>query len=178
MAVHHLPGSGEAVSTVRTDPVRTAPSALATVRRLVVFSLLFVLVLIGTAGVGGLLERLFAFGTALAGDDVGSLARSLAFGLVGGCMAAVLWWLLWRRQATEAERSSVAWGLYVAGAYTVALVTAVAALLDAVSELAGLLAPAASGAAGGPGGIDATHWRSSLGTGLAWAAVWAWHRWM
>ncbi|HKS00450.1 MAG TPA: DUF5671 domain-containing protein [Arthrobacter sp.] len=166
------------MSTVQTDPVRTAPSALAAVRRLVVFSLLFVLVLIGTSGVAGLLERLFAFGTALAGDDVGSLARSLAFGLVGGCMAAVLWWLVWRRQGTEAERSSVAWGLYVAGVYTVALVTAVAALLDAVSELAGLLAPAASGAAGGPRGIDGTHWRSSLATGLAWAAVWAWHRWM
>jgi hypothetical protein len=142
------------------------------------FSLLFVLVLIGASGVGGLLERLFARGSTLAGNDVGSLARSLAFGLVGGCMAAVLWWLVWRRQGAETERSSVAWGLYVAGVYTAALITAVTALLGAVSELAGLLAPAASGAAGGTRGADSTQWRSSLATGVVWAAVWAWHWWM
>jgi len=166
------------VSTVRTDPLREAPGALATVRRMVVFSLLFVLVLTGTAGVGGLLERLLASGTALAGNDVGRLARSLTFGFVGGCLAAVLWWLVWRRQAAEAERSSVAWGIYVAGVYIVALITAVTALLGAASELAGLLAPGASGAASRPRGISDTQWRSSLATGLVWAAVWAWHRWV
>jgi hypothetical protein len=149
-----------------------------TVRRLVVFVLLFVLVLIGAAGVAGLLERLFTVGTALAGNDVGSLARSLAFGLVGGCMAAVLWWLVWRRQAEAAERSSVAWGLYVAGVYTVALVTAVTALLGTAAQLIGLLAREASGVAGTDGAVEDTHWRSSLATGVVWAAVWAWHRWM
>jgi hypothetical protein len=149
-----------------------------TVRRLVVFVLLFVLVLIGAAGVAGLLERLFTVGTALAGNDVGSLARSLAFGLVGGCMAAVLWWLVWRRQAEAAERSSVAWGLYVAGVYTVALVTAVTALLGTAAQLIGLLAREASGVAGTDGAVEGTQWRSSLATGVVWAAVWAWHRWM
>jgi Domain of unknown function (DUF5671) len=166
------------VSTVRQGTGRSSSPAVPAVRRLVVFGLLFVLVLIGASGVAGLLERLLTAGTALAGNDVGSLARSLAFGLVGGCMAAVLWWLVWRRQGEEAERSSIAWGLYVAGVYTVALVTAVTALLGAVSQLMGLLARAGSGAAGGGVLVEGTQWRSSLAAGLVWAAVWAWHRWM
>ncbi|MFF2317341.1 DUF5671 domain-containing protein [Arthrobacter sp. NPDC058097] len=179
MAAHHLSGSGGgAVSTVRQGTGRSSSAAVPAVRRLVVFGLFFVLVLIGASGVAGLLERLLTAGTALAGNDVGSLARSLAFGLVGGCMAAVLWWLVWRRQGEEAERSSIAWGLYVAGVYTVALVTAATALLGAVSQLMGLLARAGSGAAGGGVLSEGTQWRSSLATGLVWAAVWAWHRWM
>ncbi|WP_353712391.1 DUF5671 domain-containing protein [Arthrobacter sp. K5] len=166
------------MSTVRTGARGPTSPALPTVRRLVVFVLLFVLVVIGASGLAGLLERLFDSGAGLAGNDVGSLARSLAFGLVGGCMAAVLWWLAWRRQGEEAERSSVAWGLYVAGVYTVALVTAVTALLGAASRLFGLLARAASGMAGADGAIEGTAWRSSLATGVVWAAVWVWHRWM
>jgi hypothetical protein len=39
-------------------------AALSTVRRLIVFLLLFALVLIGTSGLGGLLERLFSSGAA------------------------------------------------------------------------------------------------------------------
>ncbi|UKA52630.1 DUF5671 domain-containing protein [Arthrobacter sp. FW305-BF8] len=161
------------MSTVRPGTRESSSPAVPTVRRLVVFVLLFVLVLIGASGVGGLFERLFVSGTGLAGNDVGSLARSLAFGLVGGCLAAVLWWLVWRRQGEEAERSSVAWGLYVIGVYIVALITAVTAVLGAVSQLIGLLAGAASGAV-----AEGLEWRSSLATGVVWAAVWAWHRWM
>ena len=164
------------MSTVRPGTRESPSPAVPTVRRLVVFVLLFVLVLIGASGVGGLFERLFTSGAALAGQDVGSLARSLAFGLVGGSMAAVLWWLVWRRQGEEAERSSAAWGLYVSGVYVVALITAVAAVLGAVSQLVGLLARAASGAAGAV--VEGHEWRSSLATGVVWAAVWAWHRWM
>ncbi|MFP3462489.1 DUF5671 domain-containing protein [Arthrobacter globiformis] len=179
MAAHHLSGSGGgAVSTVGQGTGRSSSPAVPAVRRLVVFVLLFVLVLIGASGVAGLLERLLTAGTALAGNDVGSLARSLAFGLVGGCMAAVLWWLAWRRQGEDAERSSIAWGLYVAGVYTVALVTAVTALLGAVAQLVGLLARAGAGAAGTDVLAEGTQWRSSLAMGLVWAAVWAWHRWM
>ncbi|MGN7250202.1 DUF5671 domain-containing protein [Arthrobacter sp. SAFR-014] len=164
------------MSTVRPGTRESSSPAVPTVRRLVVFVLLFVLVLIGASGLGGLFERLLTSGAALAGHDVGSLARSLAFGLVGGSMAAVLWWLVWRRQGEEAERSSVAWGLYVSGVYIVALITAVTAVLGAVSQLLGLLARAASGAAGAVG--EGVEWRSSLATGVVWAAVWAWHRWM
>ncbi|MFE5839217.1 DUF5671 domain-containing protein [Arthrobacter sp. NPDC056493] len=179
MATHHLPGSGgDAVSAVRSATPGASSRAVPAVRRLVVFVLLFVLVLIAASGVAGLLERLLTANTALAGNDIGSLARSLAFGLVGGCMAAVLWWLVWRRQAEEAERSSVAWGLYIAGVYTIALVTAVTALLGASAQLVGLLARAAAGARGADSVAEATEWRSSLATGVVWAAVWAWHRWM
>jgi hypothetical protein len=164
------------VSIARPGTRGSSSPAVPTVRRLVVFVLLFVLVLIGASGVAGLLERLLVSGTALAGNDVGSLARSLAFGLVGGSIAAVLWWLVWRRQGEEAERSSVAWGLYVSGVYIVALITSVTAVLGAVSQLIGLLARAASGAAGAV--AEGLEWRSSLATGVVWAAVWAWHRWM
>ncbi|MBT2550619.1 DUF5671 domain-containing protein [Arthrobacter sp. ISL-65] len=164
------------MSTVRPGIRGASSPAAPTVRRLVVFALLFVLVLIGASGVGGLFERLLTSGAALAGKDVGSLARSLAFALVGGSMAAVLWRLVWRRQGEEAKRSSVAWGLYVSGVYIVALITAVAAVLGAVSQLVGLLARAASGAAGAV--VEDLEWRSSLATGAVWAALWAWHRWM
>jgi hypothetical protein len=164
------------VSTDRPDTYGSSSRAVPTVRRLVVFVLLFVLVLIGASGVAGLFERLLVSGTALAGNDVGSLARSLAFGLVGGSIAAVLWWLVWRRQGEEAERSSVAWGLYVSAVYIVALITSVTAVLGAVSQLIGLLARPASGAAGAV--AEGLEWRSSLATGVVWAAVWAWHRWM
>ncbi|MDQ0619137.1 DUF5671 domain-containing protein [Arthrobacter globiformis] len=177
MAAHHLSRSGgKAVSTVRPGTRGSSSPAVPMVRRLVVFALLFVLVLIGASGVGGLFERLFTSGAALAGKDVGSLARSLAFALVGGSMAAVLWWLVWRRQGEEAERSSVAWGLYVSGVYIVALITAVTAALGAASQLVGLLARAAFGPAGAV--VEDLEWRSSLATGVVWAAIWAWHRWI
>jgi hypothetical protein len=151
------------VSAVRPAAVHQTHSALPTVRRLIVFLLLFALVLIGASGLAGLLDRLFAAGTALAGNDVGGLARSLAFALVGGSLAAVLWWIVWRRLGEEAERASLAWGLYVAGIYAVALITFSSALL-------GMGAQFVAG--------EAAQWRSGLATGTVWAGVWAWHRWM
>ena len=151
------------MSAVRPAAVQQAHSALPTVRRLIVFLLLFALVLIGASGLAGLLDRLLAAGTALAGNDIGGLARSLAFALVGGSLAAVLWWIVWRRLGEEAERASLAWGLYVAGIYAVALVTFATALLGMGAQLV----------AG-----ESAQWRPSLATGLVWAGVWGWHRWM
>ena len=150
------------MSAVRPAAVQQTHSALPTVRRLIVFLLLFALVLIGASGLAGLLDRLFAAGTALAGNDVGGLARSLAFALVGGSLAAVLWWIVWRRLGEEAERASLAWGLYVAGIYAVALITFSSALLGMGAQLV----------AG-----EAAQWRPALATGIVWAGVWAWHRW-
>ena len=123
------------MSAVRPAAVQQSHSALPTVRRLIVFLLLFALVLIGAFGLAGLLDRLFAAGAALAGNDVGGLARSLAFALVGGSLAAVLWWIVWRRLGEEAERASLAWGLYVAGIYAVALITFSSALLGVGAQL-------------------------------------------
>ena len=151
------------MSTVRPDTAPPPHAALTTVRRLILFLLLFVLVLIGTSGLSGLLGRLFSSGSSLAERDVGGLARSLTFALVGGTLAAVLWWLVWRRLRESGERSALSWGLYVSGVYVVALITFTTALL-------GL----ASSAIGG----DSPQWYSAAAAGLVWALVWAWHRWM
>lgn len=150
------------------QPVPPVPptSAAQTVRRLIVFILLFVLVTVAAIGLSGLLGRLFdaipgelpGGVDALAGDATSGLASSLAFTLIGGPLAALLWWFVWRRAADPGERAALTWGLYVAGMSTVALITAATALLVTVAAL-----------------VDG-EWRPrELGTGLVWAAVWVWH---
>lgn len=151
------------MSAGRPETAQPAHTALSVVRRLIVFLLLFALVLIGASGLSGLLERLLSTGAPLAERDVGGLARSLAFAVIGGSLAAVLWLLVWRRLRSPEERSSLAWGLYVAGVYTVALVTWTTALLGLAASLIG-------GAA--------RLWDSAAATALVWVLVWGWHRWM
>ncbi|HSO92066.1 MAG TPA: DUF5671 domain-containing protein [Arthrobacter sp.] len=138
-------------------------AAQRTVRRLITYLLLFVLVVIAAVGVSGLLERLLVADTVLATGDVSGLARSLAFALIGGPLAALLWWVVWRRLGDETERASVGWGLYMTGAYVLSLVLATSNLISTLTTLIG-----------GP----SLQWRPSLATGLVWAAVWIWHRWM
>ena len=138
-------------------------SAQRTVRRLITYALLFALVVTAAVGLGGLLGRLLAAGTVLASDDVSGLARSLAFALIGGPLAALLWWAVWRRLDDPDERSAIGWGLYVAGAYLLALLIASTNVLNALSALIGAAGP---------------EWRLALATGLVWAAVCFWHRWM
>ena len=143
-------------------------TGLSTVRRVIVFVLLFAFVTLAAAGLSGLLGRLFdgllevlpGDTGRLAGSDVSGLAQSLAFTLIAGPFAAVLWWLLWRRMAGD-ERSALAWGLYVAAMSTVAVITSTTALLGAAAALVG--------------GDRQPH---GLATALVWAAVWVWHRWM
>lgn len=156
-----MSGGGETASTVRPDAPLPPQSALTTVRRLIVFLLLFALVLIGASGLSGLLGRLLSSGSTLAERDVGGLARSLAFALVGGTLAALLWWMVWRRLRERGERVSLGWGLYIAGVYAVALVTFVTALLELASSAIG---------------ADALQWQAAAATGLVWALLWAWHR--
>lgn len=134
-----------------------------TVRRLITYLLLFALVVIAAVGLSGLLGRLLVADTVLATADVAGLARSLAFALIGGPLAALLWWFVWRRLDDETERASVGWGLYVTGAYVLSLVLATSNLLSTVTTLIG---------------GRSLQWRPSLATGLVWAAVWIWHRWM
>jgi hypothetical protein len=149
------------MSDVRTSAPPAAGSAQRTVRRLVVYTLLFALVIIGAVGLSGLLGRLLDVGTPLAVYDIAGLAQSLAFTLIGGPLAAVLWWVVWRRLADETERSSVAWGLYLTGMYAVSLITFSAALVITASAL-----------------VDG-HWQPrDFSAGVVWAGVWAWHRWM
>lgn len=155
------------MTAVSSAPPPAAPAAPAvggaqrTVRRLIVYGLLFVLVVIAATGLAGLLGRSLDAGTPLAGGGAADLALWLAFTLIGGPLAAGLWWVVWRRLADEAERSSLAWGLYLAAMYTVSLVVATSALLSAAVA-----------------GIGGRWLPTEFATGVVWAAVWAWHRWM
>lgn len=146
-------------SEQRSAPDSAQGSTQGTVRRLIVFTLLFALVSITATGVAGLLARLFEtrpeFGTGPAG-----LALSLAFTLVGGPLAVLLWWFPWRRLEGP-DRSSIAWGLYLAAICTVSLIVFTVSVLGALSDLVG-----------GRWSPDA------LATGIAWAAVWVVHRLM
>jgi hypothetical protein len=149
------------VITTRATPQAGGTAAAPTVRRLIVYVLLFALVVIGAIGLSGLLGRLLNAGVELVAGDTEGLARSLAFTLIGGPLAALLWWMVWRRAAVPAERRSLAWGLYIAGMSVVALITFVSSLLSAASNLVG------------------GTWRpQTVATGLVWAGVWLWHRWM
>src|SRR6478735_10060705 len=145
-------------------PVVAAPSSgLATLRRLIMYGLLFALVLIAASGVGGLLERLFRTASTLVSGDVAGLALSLAFTLIGGPLALLLWWIVWRRLDDESERRAAGWGLYLTGMYAVSLIVATTSLLDLASSFIG---------------AQESRWPSALANGLVWTAIWVWHRWM
>ncbi|WP_232223514.1 DUF5671 domain-containing protein [Arthrobacter sp. FB24] len=154
---------GEAMTAVRPVPAPAAGSAQPTVRRLIVYTLLFALVVVTAIGLSGLLGRLLGAGTVLVAGDVAGLARSLAFTLIGGPMAAALWWFVWRRLDDAIERSSAGWGLYLTGMYAVSLITSATGLLSAAASVIG---------------GERLGWQLSLSNGLVWAGVLAWHRWM
>ncbi|WP_353826299.1 DUF5671 domain-containing protein [Agromyces sp. SYSU T0242] len=136
-------------------------SAQSSVRRIIVFVLLFVLVAIAAIGIGGLLDRLLDTDPELVSGGAADLALSLAFALIGGPLAALLWWATWRRLGDPDERGAVSWGLYLAAMLTVSLIVATA------------------GIAGALAGLAVGRWEpSSLATGVAWLLVWLWHRWM
>ena len=131
------------------------------VRRFVVYTLLFILVILAGIGLSGLLGRLLDGARLLADGDTTGLALNLAWALIAGPLAAVLWWTSWRSMAKHDERDSVLWGLYVAGMSTVALVVAVIGLLTSVT-----------GAVSGEFDVYA------LANGVVWASIWTWHKWM
>jgi hypothetical protein len=143
--------------------ISAAGSAQLILRRLILYVLLFALVVIAAVGLSGLLERLFSTGAVLASTDVAGVARSLAFTLIGGPLAALLWWVVWKRLDDGAERSSVGWGLYLSAVYAVSLIASVTALLGMAASFIGRAEP---------------QWYSPLSNGLVWAGIFVWHRWM
>lgn len=147
-------------ASARAGQADTVPAAQPSARRVVVFILLFALVVIAAIGLSGLLGRLLDSGNVIASNDVSGLARSLAFTLIAGPFAAVLWWFQWHRISGD-ERASVSWGLYVAAMSTVALVTFSVSLLTAAAGL-----------------VRGDGQPRLVATGIVWAGVWAWHRWM
>ncbi|MEO8283078.1 MAG: DUF5671 domain-containing protein [Pseudarthrobacter sp.] len=151
------------MSATTATPRSAAGSAQATLRRLILYVLLFALVVITATGLSGLLERLFSTGAVVASADVAGVARSLAFTLIGGPLVALLWWFVWRRLNDPAERRSAGWGLYLSAVYAVSLISAVTALLGAVTSFIGSQEPL---------------WYSPVSNGIVWAGIWTWHRWM
>lgn len=131
------------------------------VRRFVVLALLFTLVTIAANGIAGLLARAVDAGAVIIDSDTTALATWLAFTLIAGPLAAVLWWFMWRGLASPVERASLLWGLYVAGMSTLSLVLGVTFLLSASSTL-----------------VSGTWDPSGFALGITWLAIWVWHRWM
>jgi hypothetical protein len=152
---------GTAPAGIPPTTAAPRPSAAPVLRRVVVYGILFVLVLLTAGGLADLLGRLFdvVTGATVVGSDTAGLAVSLSFTLVGGPLAALLGWFAWRRLADRPERESLAWALYAVGMCTVALVVASTALFSALSA-----AVRGDGATG------------EAATGLVWAGVWAGHR--
>lgn len=150
------------MSTVPT-PYAGAPAGSAgqSIRRLIVYTLLFALVVITATGLAGLLSLVLAPEPILAGENTSSIAQGLAFTLIGGPLAALLWWVVWRRMSEPAERGSFAWGFYIAAVSIVSLVTFVTSLLTSFSSL-----------------VDGDWDRVAFAGGLVWAGVWVFHRWM
>ncbi|MDQ0767599.1 hypothetical protein QF031_000348 [Pseudarthrobacter defluvii] len=151
------------MSAAAASTAAAPAGGLATLRRLILYVLLFALVVIAASGVGGLLERLFRTATTLVTGDVAGLALSLAFTLIGGPLALLLWWFVWRRLDDEAERRAPGWGLYLTGMYAVALIIATTSLLDLAASFVG---------------TRETPWQSPLANAIVWSAIWWWHRWM
>ncbi|WP_430647156.1 DUF5671 domain-containing protein [Agromyces sp. GXS1127] len=139
----------------------TGGSAQGAVRRLIVFVLLFVLVTITAIGAGGLLERALDVERRLAEGGASDLALQLAFALIGGPLAALLWWASWRRLADPAERGSIAWALYLTAMTTVSLIVATVAIGNGLTDL-----------------VEGRWYGGGFAIGLVWALVWLWHRWM
>lgn len=141
----------------------TAPGtgALPTVRRLVLYILLFTLVTLAAVGAAGLLGLLLdPVGSA---DDFGrtsELARSLAFSLVAGPLALMLWRPLAKRLLDPVESAAIAWGLYLAAMYVTSMIIASIGLFSLLGNLAA---------------ARTQGWQQDLATAIIWAGVWWWH---
>jgi len=146
---------------VSSNAAPARASAAPLVRRVVVYTILFVLVVLVANGLSDLLTRLFdlATGSTIVSSGTGALAVSLTFTLIGGPLAALLGWFAWRRLADPSERASVAWALYLVALVSVSLVASSTALLAAAADA-----------------VAGDDFAGAAATGLVWAAVWAAHR--
>lgn len=152
---------GPATAPVGAPSTAPATGGVQTVRRIVTYLLLFVMVVLASIGLAGLLERPLDVGLTIVDTGSFGLAQSLAFTLIAGPLAAVLWWLCWRHPVNSRDRSSVAWPLYLMVTSTVALLTFTVALFSwAATLVVGVWSP------------------SALAVGLVWGLVWLWHYWM
>lgn len=151
------------MSALSTGKVSAVGSAQQTLRRLILYTLLFALVTLTAAGLTGLLEYLFSSGDRLVSRGVAELARALTFTLIGGPLAILLWRVVWKRLEAEAERAATGWGIYIAGMYSTALIASATAVLSTAASLVG---------------SPDSRWYPPLASGLTWALVGLWHGWM
>lgn len=151
-----------ASSTAPAIGTTPATGGVHTVRRVITYLLLIIMVIIAATGLTGLLERLLTINSAsVVYDDNYGLAQSLAAALIAGPLAALLWWLTWRTPAMVRDRASVAWPLYLIIMSTAALLTFTIGLFTWCADLIG--------GVGQPSGLAAP---------LVWGLVWLWHYWM
>jgi len=144
--------------TITRSP-QTSHSALQIVRRVIVYTLLFALVVITAIGLSGLVGELIDSRTVLAQGNSTGLAQSLAFTFIGGPLAAVLWWVLRKKLREQSERSSLAWGLYLGVAQIVALITGATTFLITIATF-----------------VEGEARPRGIATGTIWLLVWAAHR--
>ncbi|TFB80760.1 hypothetical protein E3N84_04790 [Terrimesophilobacter mesophilus] len=150
-------------SAAQAPPAAPAPAVggVQTVRRVITYLLLLVMVIIAAMGLSGLLERALGPDRSIVSYDNYGLAQNLAFSLIAGPLAALLWWLVWRTSASARDRASVAWPVYLVITSTIALITFTTSLFGwAAQALAGDWQP------------------GGLATGIVWGLVWLWHYWM
>lgn len=146
-----------------TTPALSQPAAggVQTVRRVITYLLLFTMVVIAAMGLSGLVERLLEINRADEYYDNFGLAQNLAFALIAGPLAALLWWLTWRDSANSRDRASVAWPVYLVVMATVALITFTTALFAWAADA-----------------ITSGAQSYGLATAIVWGPVWVWHYWM
>jgi hypothetical protein len=148
-------------STTSTSSAAPAVGGVHTVRRVITYSLLAITVIIAASGLSSLVERLLTVNSVEVSFDNYDLATSLAFALIAGPLAALLWWLTWRDSANARDRASIIWPVYLVILSTVALITSTTSLF--------------SWAAGG----IVNGWQPyGLAVGVVWGLVWVWHYWM
>lgn len=144
-----------------TPALAPARGALPTVRRLVLYVLLFTLVMLTAVGASRLLGLVLEPAAPGETGRTTDLASSLAFVVVAGPLTVVLWRALSKRLANPVEAAAPAWGLYLTAMYTTSMILA-------SNGLFGLLGILASGRTLG--------WQRNLSAAVIWAAVWWWHQ--
>ena len=134
--------------------------ALPTVRRLVLYILFFTLVSIAASGASGLLAIGLDPNELTGTERTSALARSIAFVVIAGPLALLLWRSLAKRLLQPSESGAPAWGLYLAAMYATSLIAASISLFSLLGNLA-------SG--------RTTDWAEDVAGALVWGGVWWWH---
>lgn len=145
-----------------TAATTTATGGVNTVRRVITYLLLGVMVLIAGIGLAGLLDRAFTTPDVLAEFGSYGLAQSLAFTFIAGPFAGALWWFAWRNLTdASGDRHSIAWPVYLVIAHTVSLIVFTVSLFDVLA------------------GLVVGTWRpGQLAVAITWGLIWVWHHWM